>query len=133
MNDGLKMDILLVDDRPENLTALEAMLAELDQNIVKATSGQKALRCCLEQDFAVILLDVDMPGMDGFETARLIQERERTRNVPIIFVTAHRMEEMHVFEGYSLGAVDYIFKPIIPEILKSKVRVFLQLKREIRG
>src|SRR2546422_983768 len=122
-----KANILLVDDRPENILALEAVLADLGQNLVKADSGRQALRCVLEQDFAVILLDVQMPGMDGFETAALIRERERSMHTPIVFLTANDQSEPAVFRGYSVGAVDYLFKPYIPGILKSKVAVFVNL------
>ncbi|MBD1936083.1 ATP-binding protein [Microcoleus sp. FACHB-68] len=122
-----KVNILLVDDHPKNLLALEAILEGLDQNLVKAQSGEEALRCLLHQDFAVILLDVQMPGIDGFETATLIRERQRTRLTPIIFLTAFSKSDSFVFQGYSLGAVDYLFKPIEPEILISKVSVFVDL------
>ena len=122
-----KANILLVDDRPESLLALEAVLAELGQNLVKADSGRQALRCVLEQDFAVILLDVHMPGMDGFETASLIRERERSKHTPIVFLTASDPSELAVFRGYSVGAVDYLVKPFAPGILKSKVAVFVDL------
>jgi PAS domain S-box-containing protein len=121
------VNILLVDDRPENLLALEAILEPLGQNLVKAYSGEEALKQLLRDDFALILLDVQMPGIDGFETAALIKERERTRCIPIIFVTAISKDEKYVFQGYSSGAVDYIFKPVHPEILKSKVSVFVDL------
>ena len=124
-----KVDILLVDDRPENLIALESILTDPGQNLVKAHSGEGALRCLLNQDFAVILLDVQMPGMDGFETATLIRKRKRSEHTPIIFVTAISKEREHLSKGYSLGAVDYLTKPIIPEILKAKVRVFVELFR----
>lgn len=122
-----KVNILLVDDHPKNLLALEAILEGLGQNLVKAQSGEEALRCLLHQDFAVILLDVQMPGIDGFETAMLIRERQRTRLTPIIFLTAFSKSDSFVFQGYSLGAVDYLFKPIEPEILISKVSVFVDL------
>jgi PAS domain S-box-containing protein len=121
------VNILLVDDRPENLLALEAILEPLGQNLVKALSGEAALRQLLRHDFALILLDVQMPGIDGFETAALIKERERTRHIPIIFVTAISKDDKYVFQGYSSGAVDYIFKPVHPEILKSKVSAFVEL------
>jgi signal transduction histidine kinase len=121
------VSILMVDDRQENLLALEATLSYFEQNLVKANSGREALRLLLEQDFAVILLDVHMPGMDGFETAAMIRERERSQNTPIIFLTAMHKGEGQVFKGYSLGAVDYIFKPFVPEILKAKVAVFIEL------
>ncbi|KOP26407.1 chemotaxis protein CheY [Hapalosiphon sp. MRB220] len=122
-----KVNVLLVDDHPENLLALEAILDSLGQNLVRATSGAEALRNLLNQDFAVILLDVQMPDMDGFETAALIRQRERSRHTPIIFVTAFNTSDNMVFKGYSLGAVDYLFKPIEPEILKSKVAAFIDL------
>jgi PAS domain S-box-containing protein len=120
--------ILLVDDTPENLVSLEATLAALDQDLVMAQSGVEALRHLLEDDFAVILLDVKMPGMDGFETAELIRSRKRSRQTPILFLTGYKNEE-HLFRGYDLGAVDFLFKPIIPEILRSKVNVFVELSR----
>ncbi len=122
-----KANILLVDDRPESLLALEVVLADLGQNLVRADSGTQALRCVLMQDFAVILLDVHMPGMNGFETAALIRERERSMHTPIVFLTASDQSEMAVFQGYSVGAVDYLIKPFAPEILKSKVAVFVDL------
>jgi signal transduction histidine kinase len=122
-------NILVVDDYPENLVALEAILASLGQNLVQATSGMEALRCLLNQDFAVILLDVQMPGMDGFETATLIRQRPRSQYTPIIFITAINRSDTHVARGYSLGAVDYLFKPIDPEILISKVTVFVTLHK----
>ena len=125
-----KVNILLVDDHPENLLALEATLSYLDQNIVKASSGREALKLVLGQDFAVILLDVHMPEMDGFETAGLIRAREKSQNIPIIFLTAMHKGEGQVFRGYSLGAVDYIFKPFEPEILKAKVSVFIELSKK---
>ena len=122
-----KANILLVDDRPESLLALEVVLADLGQNLVRADSGTQALRCVLMQDFAVILLDVHMPGMNGFETATLIRERERSMHTPIVFLTASDQSELAVFQGYSVGAVDYLIKPFAPEILKSKVAVFVDL------
>jgi len=127
MPSELPVNILLVDDHSENLLALEAILESLGQNLVRATSGAQALRCLLNQDFAVILLDVQMPEMDGFETATLIRQRERSRYTPIIFLTAFSTNDSMVFKGYSLGAVDYLFKPIEPEILKSKVGAFVDL------
>lgn len=130
MPPALNANILLVDDHPENLVALEAILDSLGQNLVKATSGTEALRCLLNQDFAVILLDVQMPGMDGFETATLIRQRARSQHIPIIFITAINRSDTHVSRGYSLGAVDYLFKPIEPEILMSKVAVFVSLHKK---
>src|SRR5438876_3713160 len=125
---GQKVNILLVDDHPANLLALEAIFNGLDYNLVKATSGEMALECLLKQDFAVILLDVQMPGIDGFATAALIRGRERSSHTPIIFLTAINKTEAHVFKGYSVGAVDYLFKPIVPEILRAKVAVFVDLQ-----
>src|SRR5438477_10159680 len=122
-----KVNILLVDDQPNNLLALEATLEGLGQNLVKARSGPEALKWLLNDQFAVILLDVLMPGMDGFETAALIRQREKTQRTPIIFLTAIGQSEIHMFKGYSVGAVDYLFKPVVPEILRSKVRVFVEL------
>ncbi|AGY58916.1 ATP-binding protein [Gloeobacter kilaueensis] len=121
------VSILLVDDRSENLLALQAVLGGLGQNLVTARSAQEALRCVLRQDFALILLDVQMPGMDGFEAARLIRSRPRSHSTPIIFLTAYSSSDSLVFRGYSLGAVDYLFKPIDPAILVSKVSVFVEL------
>jgi two-component system, sensor histidine kinase len=120
-------NILLVDDRPENLTALEAVLQPLNQNLVKARSGTEALKYLLTMDFAVLLLDVQMPGMDGFELATLIKRRERSRYIPIIFVTAISTAQSFIYQGYEAGAVDYLLKPINPDILKSKVTVFVDL------
>ena len=121
------VEILLVDDRPENLLALEAILEPLNQTLIRAHSGDEALRKLLLHDFAVILLDVQMPGINGFETARLIKSRERTKYIPIIFLTAISKDEEYVFQGYSVGAVDYLAKPFQPDILRSKVNVFVDL------
>ena len=125
-----KVDILLVDDRPENLLALEAILEPLGEQLIMASSGDEALRCVLRRDVACILLDVQMPGLNGFDTARLIKARERSRHIPIIFLTAISKEQEYVFEGYSVGAVDYISKPFNPDILRSKVAVFVELYRK---
>jgi len=122
--------ILLVDDQPENLLSAEAVLESLGQTIVKAESGREALRHLLHHDFAVILLDIMMPGMDGFETATLIRQRERSQHTPIIFLTALGRSEEHIRQGYNLGAVDYLLKPFVPEILRSKVSVFVELNRK---
>ena len=119
--------ILIVDDRPENLLALEAILEPLGHELVRANSGPEALRALLKDDFAVILLDVQMPGMNGFETVEVIKARERTRYIPIIFLTAISKEEQYVFKGYEVGAVDYMFKPLQPEVLRSKVTVLVDL------
>jgi PAS domain S-box-containing protein len=121
------VDILIVDDRPENLLAVEAILEPLGQQLVRAHSGPEALRHLLEREFACILLDVQMPGMNGFETARVIKSRERTKYIPIIFLTAISKEQEYVFRGYAVGAVDYLFKPFNPDILRSKVAVFVDL------
>jgi PAS domain S-box-containing protein len=128
--DSDKVNILLVDDQPNNLLALESILGETGQNLVRAESGYRALKQLLDREFAVILLDVQMPELDGFETASLIRQRERSRDTPIIFLTALSRSETNVFRGYELGAVDYIFKPFHPEILRSKVNVFVQLFRQ---
>src|SRR5437763_5182049 len=125
-----KVNILLVDDQPSNLLALEAILQGLDQNVVHASSGREALRRLLDHDFAVILMDVQMPDMDGFETAALIRDREKSQITPIIFVTAFERNDVQMFRGYSLGAVDYLFKPVRPEVLRSKVGVFVELYRK---
>jgi PAS domain S-box-containing protein len=122
--------ILLVDDRSDNLLALEAILEPLGHRLVSATTGEAALRHLLKEEFAVILLDVQMPDMDGFEIAELIKGRERTRHIPIVFLTAISKDAQHVFRGYETGAVDYIFKPFDPEILRSKVAVFIELHEQ---
>jgi len=125
-----QVNILLVDDRPENLLALEAVLGTQNYHLVKAHSGTEALKYLLHSDFAVILLDVQMPGLDGFETARLIRGRARSQSIPLIFLTAVNTSDVHVFQGYLLGAVDYLLKPIVPEILLSKVAVFVDLYKK---
>lgn len=122
-----RVRILIVDDHEENLLALEAILAGAEYELVRASSGRAALRESLRGEFALILLDVAMPEMDGYETAALLRERERSRDLPIIFLTANYLSEGHVFRGYSVGAVDYLFKPFSPEVLKSKVGVFVEL------
>jgi CheY-like chemotaxis protein len=122
-----KAKILLVDDRAENLVALEAILSSLNQTLVPARSGDAALKALLSDEFAVILLDVLMPGMDGFETAALIKRRPKTRDVPIIFLTALNAEPDYAFRSYSAGAVDYIAKPFDPWVLRAKVSVFVDL------
>ncbi|WP_379162930.1 response regulator [Paenibacillus sp. sgz5001063] len=119
--------ILLVDDRPENLLALEAVLESQHYKLVKANSGEEALRCLLRYEFAVIILDVQMPGMDGIETAKLIKAREKTKDIPIIFISANNKEAEHLFAGYSAGAIDYMVKPFIPQILKSKIEGFVDM------
>ena len=123
-----KINILIVDDLAENRLVLESILAELGENVVPASSGPETLRRVLEQDFAVILLDVNMPGMDGFETASLIRQRRKSAHTPIIFITAYA-DELRTVQGYALGAVDCILTPIVPEILRTKVKVFVDLYR----
>jgi two-component system, sensor histidine kinase and response regulator len=125
-----RVRILLVDDQPDNLLSAEAVLESLGEEIVKAESGREALRQLLEHDFAVIVLDVMMPDMDGFETAALIRERERSRHTPIIFLTALGRGEEHIRRGYTVGAADYLTKPFVPEILRTKVSVFVELHRK---
>jgi signal transduction histidine kinase len=125
-----RVNILLVDDRPDKLMALETILASLGQNLVLARSGTEALRFLLQQEFALIMLDVSMPGMDGFETASLIRQRSSSELTPIIFISAINYSDTHLSRGYSLGAVDYILAPIVPEILRAKVSVFIDLHRK---
>ena len=127
-----KAKILLVDDRTKNLVALEAILSSLNQVLVPARSGDAALRALLSDEFAVILLDVLMPGMDGFETAAHIKRRPKTRDVPIIFLTARNAEPDYAFRSYSAGAVDYIAKPFDPWVLRAKVSVFVDLYTKSR-
>lgn len=122
-----RVEILLVDDRPENLLALEAILEPLGQHLVSAHSGEEALKCVLQHDFAAILLDVQMPDMNGFDAAQIIKSREKSRFIPIIFLSAINKEDSYVFKGYSMGAVDYVFKPFNPDVLRSKVAVFVDL------
>jgi serine phosphatase RsbU (regulator of sigma subunit) len=122
--------ILLVDDEPNNQLALEAVLQDLGLNLVKAGSGREALRCLLKDDFALILMDVRMPGMDGFETAELIRQRGRCQRTPIIFLTAFETANVQMFKGYALGAVDYLCKPIIAPVLRSKVAAFVDIFRK---
>jgi signal transduction histidine kinase len=124
---GDKVSILIVDDRPDKLLAYEVILAELNQNLVCVRSGKEALRRLLKEDFAAILLDVNMPGMDGFETAALIRQRQRCETTPIIFVSAINDTVNHISRGYSLGAVDYILTPVVPDILRAKIAVFVDL------
>ncbi|MBU1486852.1 response regulator [bacterium] len=129
MENKEKVNILLVDDMPANLLTGKNILAELGQNIVCAHSGEEALKHLLREDFAVILLDVNMPGLNGFETAALIRQRPRSTHTPIIFVTATGTTEIDRGKGYLFGAVDYIFSPVVPEILRAKVSVFCDLFR----
>ena len=127
INNKQRANILIVDDRQDNIFAMEQLLEDMEVNIFTAKSGNEALRLMLSTEFALVLLDVQMPEMDGFEVATLMRENDQTKNIPVIFVTAISKEDKHVFKGYDSGAVDYLFKPIKPEILRSKVRVFCQL------
>ena len=122
-----RVNLLLVDDRQENLLALEAILEPLGQNLIRANSGPEALKQVLATELAAILLDVQMPGMNGFEVAEIIKSREKSRTIPIIFLSAISKEDAYVFKGYSMGAVDYVFKPFNPDVLRSKVAVFVDL------
>src|SRR5262245_62023890 len=128
--DDAKACILLVDDEAKNLAALQAVLEPLDQNLLFAKSGEEALGLVLEYNPAVILLDVRMPGLDGFETARLIRSREQSRHTPIIFMTGVAAEMESAFRGYTVGAADYLLKPLVPEVLQSKVSVFVELHKK---
>ena len=128
--------ILIVDDRPENLFAMKKVLKPLDINILEATSGNESLKIALDNDLALVLLDVQMPEMDGFEVATLMHNNEKTRHIPIIFVTAMNKEEKYIIKGHQVGAVDYLFKPIDPLVLKSKVSVFIEhysQKKELKS
>jgi len=127
--DGSRSNILIVDDEPANLLALEAILEPLNVKLVRATSGKEALRHTLKEDFAVVLLDVQMPEIDGFRDAELLRKRARTRDVPIIFLTAISKDRKFVSRGYDVGAVDYLFKPYEPDVLRAKVAVFVELAR----
>lgn len=137
MNDETQKDeivqtILMVDDTPENLYSLEAILEAPGRNLVKAGSGPEALKVLLKSDVSLVLLDVQMPGMDGFEVAEIMRSNPKTKNVPIVFVTAISKDQKYVFRGYQTGAVDYLFKPLDPVVLASKVDFFLQLDRQRR-
>ncbi|HEY7613918.1 MAG TPA: response regulator, partial [Gemmatimonadales bacterium] len=125
-----QVNILLVDDQPANLLALEAMLQGLGQTLIKAESGREALKWLLTHEFAVILLDVKMPDMDGFETAALIRQRDKSRDTPIIFLTAADKTHTEAVRGYAVGAVDYLVKPVVPEFVRSKVAVFVELAKK---
>jgi signal transduction histidine kinase len=122
-------DILAVDDNPANLLAIEAALGSFEGRVVRANSGREALRLLLERDFALVLLDVKMPTMDGFETARMIRARKRSSHTPIIFITAHDRNDSEVLAAYELGAVDFLSKPVVPDVLRAKVSVFVELQR----
>src|SRR5258706_5330938 len=125
--------ILLVDDREDNLLSIETILEPDGYQFVKATSGRQALKILLtEFDFALILMDVSMPNLNGFETAALIYQREKLRHIPIIFITAHSYGDENVFKGYRTGGVDYIYKPVNPDLIRAKVSVFTELYRKNR-
>jgi CheY-like chemotaxis protein len=124
--------ILLVDDMEDNLVALEAVLGSLNQPLVRARSGEEAMKALLRQDFAVVLLDVLMPGMDGFETAANIKRLDQTKDIPIIFLTGNDLDTSFAFRGYATGAADYLTKPFDPWVLRAKVTVFLDLHRKTR-
>jgi response regulator RpfG family c-di-GMP phosphodiesterase len=130
--DRIIQKVLLVDDQPANLVSLEAILEAEDRELIKANSGAEGLKVLLKEDISLVLLDVQMPGMDGFEMAELMRQRKDTQSIPIIFVTAISKEKQYVFKGYQVGAVDYLFKPLDPVILQSKVNFFLQLDRQRR-
>lgn len=135
MKNEEKVNILLVDDTPANLLSLKTILSDLGQNLICANSGKEAMKHLLKQDFAVILLDVNMPGMNGFELAGLIRQRPHSAHTPIIFITAAAMTEIDQGIGYSIGAVDYLFAPVSPEILRAKVSIFtdmFRMQREAR-
>ena len=125
-----KANILLVDDQPGKLLSYQAILADLGENLIPVQSGREALQCLLKQEVALILLDVVMPEMDGFETASIIRQHPRLEQTPIIFVTAFSMSDLDRLKGYALGAVDYVFVPVVPEILRAKVSVFVELYRK---
>src|SRR5215213_1427713 len=127
-----KVNILLVDDQPARLMSYEAILSVLGQNLVHARSGTEALQRLMEAEFAAILLDVNMPGMDGFETAAMIHQHPRFEKTPIIFVTAVHVTDLDQLKGYQLGAVDYVYVPVVPEILRGKVEVLVELYRQRR-
>ena len=125
--------ILIVDDQPRNLDVLEAMLGEMECTLIRATSPDEALLCLVRNEFAALVLDIQMPGMSGIELATLIKQRKRSQHVPILFLTAHSASDADVLRGYNVGAVDYLSKPINAEILRSKVGVFVDLFRKTRA
>jgi len=124
--------ILMVDDTPENLYSLEAILEAPGRNLIKANSGPEGLKALLKNDISLVLLDVQMPGMDGFEVAEIMRSNPKTKNVPIVFVTAISKDQKYVFKGYQAGAIDYLFKPLDPVILASKIDFFLSLDMQRR-
>src|SRR5437016_2904807 len=126
------ISVLIVDDNAANLLTYEGLLGDLHVDLVKAHSGQEALRNAFHRDFAAILMDVQMPDMDGFEVVTQLRRRKRSSETPLLFVTAVFPDQYHVSRGYSLGAVDYLIKPVVPEILRAKVSVFIELYRKKR-
>ena len=128
-----KPNVLIVDDQPRNLDVLEAILGETDCTLVRATSADEALLCLVRHDFAALVLDIKMPGMGGIELATLIKTRKRSQDVPILFLTAHTVNEDDLLRGYGVGAVDYLSKPINPQILRSKIGVFVDAFRKTRA
>src|SRR5215813_12007530 len=133
MNAEDKPKVLIVDDQPRNLDVLEVMLADADCTLVRATSAEEALLCVVRHDFAALVLDIKMPGMNGIELATLIKQRKRSTHVPILFLTAHSVNEDDVLRGYGVGAVDYLSKPINATILRSKIGVFLDAHKKSRA
>src|SRR6476469_3015229 len=127
-----KVNILMVDDQPSKLLSYEVILSELDENLIKATSGREALEHLLKSDIAIVLMDVSMPELDGFELAELIHQHPRCRNTAVIFISAVHLTELDQLKGYERGAVDYISVPVVPELLRAKVSVFAELHRKSR-
>ena len=119
--------ILIVDDLIENLISLEAILEDFDIEIVRAQSGEEALKLSMKEEFALVILDVQMPGMNGYETLEMMRQRKKTRYLPVIFVSAIHQSDLHIIKGIETGAVDFIPKPVIPDILRGKVKIFLEL------
>lgn len=130
--ESIVQNILMVDDTPENLYSLEVILEAPRRNLIKASSGAEALKILIKSDISLVLLDVQMPGMDGFEVAEIMRSNPKTKNVPIVFVTAISKDQKYVFKGYQAGAVDYLFKPLDPIILSSKIDFFLSLDLQRR-
>src|SRR5216684_4758458 len=132
MGEAERPKVLIVDDHPRNLDVLEVMLGDTDCTLVRATSAEEALLCVVRHDFAALVLDIKMPGMSGIELATLIKQRKRSQHVPILFLTAHSVNEEDILKGYGVGAVDYLSKPVHSDILRSKVGVFVELFRKTR-
>src|SRR5260221_2462248 len=133
MSEADRPKVLIVDDQPRNLDVLEVMLSDADCTLVRATSAEEALLCVVRHDFAALVLDIRMPGMTGIELATLIKQRKRSHHVPILFLTAHSVNDEDVLRGYGVGAVDYLSKPVNAEILRSKVGVFVDAFRKARA